>query len=120
MAHQRKVVRDFPGKRWANLALRGVHLVGVVLFGAALLNNTDPQPGALILLISGLLMFAIDVWATPPLLREVAGVGIFIKLALLVVANLQPTLAVAVFWLILALSTLISHAPAAIRHRQLF
>ena len=120
MAHQRKTVRDFPGKRWANLALRGLHLLGVVLFGGALLYNGDPQGGALILLLSGLLMFAIDLWATPPLIREVAGVGVIVKLALLLAANLRPELALAVFWLILALSTVISHAPAAVRHHQLF
>ncbi len=120
MAHQRKSVRDFPGKRWANLALRGIHLLGVVLFGAALLYNGDPQAGAQILLVSGLLMFAIDLWASPSLIREVAGVGILVKLALILLANLLPELALAVFWLILALSTLISHAPAALRHRQLF
>ena len=120
MAHQRKTVRDFPGKRWANLALRGIHLIGVVLFGAALLNHGNPLAGAQILLLSGLLMFAIDLWATPPLIREVAGLGVIVKLALLLLANLRPDLALAVFWLILALSTVISHAPAALRHRQLF
>jgi hypothetical protein len=33
---------------------------------------------------------------------------------------LQPSLAINIFWLILVISTLLSHAPGALRHRQLF
>lgn len=120
MARQRQEVRDFPGKRWLNLAARTAHLAGVVLFGAALLGAGNIQTGAGILFFSGLLMFAIDLWATPSLIREVAGFGIIVKLALIGIAGTQPETALAVFWIVLVLSTVISHASGAFRHRRLF
>ena len=33
--------RDFPGRRWLLVALRSLHLVGVVLVGSALLTGQD-------------------------------------------------------------------------------
>ena len=120
MARQRSNVRDFPGKRWLNLGLRTVHIAGIVLLGAALLGGTDTSHGALITFISGLGMFASDTWANPLQLREVAGFGVLVKLGLVAWMALQPAVAIPVFWLILVISTLLSHAPGALRHRQLF
>jgi hypothetical protein len=120
MARQRDNVRDFAGKRWLNLGLRTLHIAGIVLLGAALLNGTDASLGAIITFASGLGMFASDTWANPLQLREVAGFGVLVKLGLVAWMALQPTLAVNIFWLILVISTLLSHAPGALRHRQLF
>ena len=120
MSRQHQQIRDFPGKRWINLAARTAHLAGVVLFGAALLGAGNIQTGAGILFVSGLLMFAIDLWATPALIREVAGFGIIVKLALVGLAGTRPETALAVFWIVLVLSTVISHASGTFRHRRLF
>ena len=120
MTRQRGNVRDFPGKRWLNLALRSVHIAGIVLLGAALLGGTDSSLGAIITFASGFGMFASDSWANPTQLREVAGFGVLVKLALIAWMALQPALAIPIFWLILLISTLLSHAPGALRHRQLF
>ena len=120
MARQRDNVRDFAGKRWLNLGLRTLHIAGIVLLGAALLNGTDASLGAIITFASGLGMFASDTWANPLQLREVAGFGVLVKLGMVAWMALQPTLAVNIFWLILVISTLLSHAPGALRHRQLF
>ena len=35
--------RDFPGRRWLSISLRSLHLVGVVLLGAALLGYVAGQ-----------------------------------------------------------------------------
>lgn len=120
MPRQRTAIRDFPGKRWFNLALRTVHLGGLVLLGASLLGAGHTGPGAAIALVSGLLMFAIDTWANPAHLREVAGFGILVKLLLVGLMAWQPGWALPLFWLVLVISTLLSHAPGAFRHRQLF
>ena len=120
MPRQRAAIRDFPGKRWLNLALRTIHLGGLVLLGASLLGASHTGLGAAITLVSGLLMFATDTWANPGQLREVAGFGILVKLLLVGLMAWQPGWALAIFWLVLALSTLLSHAPGALRHRQLF
>lgn len=120
MPRQRTAIRDFPGKRWLNLALRTLHLGGLVLLGASLLGAGHTGLGATITFISGLLMFATDTWANPAQLREVAGFGILVKLLLVGLMAWQPGWALTLFWLVLALSTLLSHAPGAFRHKQLF
>lgn len=120
MPRQRDQIRDFPGKRWVNLALRALHLVGLVLLGSALLGAGSVSSGAALTLASGGAMFAIDTWANPTHLRETAGFGILLKLALVGLMALQPAWALAIFWLVLAVSTLLSHAPGNFRHRRLF
>ncbi|PKO87301.1 MAG: hypothetical protein CVU16_15960 [Betaproteobacteria bacterium HGW-Betaproteobacteria-10] len=120
MPRQRDKIRDFPGKRWFNLALRTVHLAGLILLGAALLGVGNINSGGAVVFVSGLAMFIIDTWANPAHLREIAGFGVLLKLALVGLMTLAPTWALSIFWFVLALSTLLSHAPANFRHRKLF
>lgn len=120
MARPRDNIRDFPGKRWLNLSLRTVHIGGLVLLGAALLGNAGAQASAMVVVASGLGMFAIDTWANPAHLRETAGFGVLVKLLLVALMALQPGWALPLFWLVLVISTILSHAPAHFRHRQLF
>lgn len=120
MLKHRDDVRDFPGRRWLNLSLRALHLSGIVLLGAALLGTGEVRTAAWLTLVSGLAMFAGDAWANPAHLREVAGFGVLAKLALVAVMAAHPSSALAMFWAILVLSTLLSHAPGALRHRRLF
>lgn len=120
MPRQRDNVRDFPGRRWFNLSLRTAHLGGIVLLGAALLGAGDLAIGAWLTLLSGLGMFAGDAWANPAHVREVAGFGVLVKLCLVAVMALYPPAALPLFWTILVISTLLSHAPGNLRHRRLF
>ena len=120
MLKHRDEVRDSPGRRWLNLSLRTVHLAGIVLLGAALLGAGEAGTAAWLTLISGLAMFAGDAWANPAHLREVAGFGVLAKLGLVALMVAHPASALPVFWAILVLSTLLSHAPGALRHRRLF
>lgn len=115
MLKHRDDVRDFPGRGWFNLSLRAVHLSGIVLLGAG-----EVRTAAWLTLISGFAMFAGDAWVNPAHLREVAGCGVLAKLALVAVMAAHPPLALPMFWAILVLSTLLSHAPGALRRRQLF
>lgn len=120
MPRPRENVRDFPGKRWLNVALRTLHLIGLVLLGAGLLDNGEIGTGALITFVSGFGMFAIDTWANPAQLREIAGFGVLVKLLLVALMAWQTAYAALIFWLILIISTLLSHAPGAFRHHRLF
>lgn len=120
MPRPRDNVRDFPGRRWLNLGLRTIHLAGIVLLGAALLGTGGITTGAWLTLLSGVGMFAGDAWANPAHLREVAGLGVVVKLALVAVMAVYPPIALPVFWIILVISTLLSHAPGAVRHERLF
>ena len=58
--------------------------------------------------------------ANPAHLREVAGFGVLVKLLLVGLMALQPAWGLAIFWMLLGLSTLLSHAPGNFRHRKLF
>jgi hypothetical protein len=120
MSPQRDNVRDFPGRRWLNLSLRTAHLAGIVLLGAALLGAGGITTGAWLTLLSGICMFAGDAWANPAHAREVAGFGVLVKLALVAAMALYPPVALPLFWSILVISTLLSHAPGSLRHRRLF
>ena len=119
MPRPRDNVRDFPGRRWLNLSLRTIHLGGIVLLGAALLGAGEIAPGAWLTLLSGLGMFAGDAWANPAHLREVAGVGVLLKLLMVAAMAVQPGWALALSWATLAISALLSHAPGALRHHKL-
>lgn len=120
MPRPRDNLRDFPGRRWLNLSLRTAHIAGIVLLGAALLGAGELPLGAWLTFISGLGMFAGDAWANPAHVREVAGLGVLVKLALVAVMALYPPASLPLFWTILVVSTLLSHAPGNLRHRRLF
>ncbi len=120
MPRSRDNVRDFPGRRWLNLSLRTVHLAAIVLLGAALLGGGDISTGAWLTLLSGLGMFAGDAWSNPGHVREIAGCGVVLKLLLVALMVFLPALALPLFWAILVLSALLSHAPGALRHKRLF
>lgn len=112
--------RDFPGRRWLSIMLRALHLVGVVLLGAALLGAGDREAAGTLVLASGLLLFALDLWSQPDHLGELA--GLFVVLKLLLVAGLLvfPGAAVPLFWSLVVASALVSHAPGSFRHIRPF
>ncbi len=114
--------RDFPGRRWLVVALRAAHLAGVVGVGAGLLALPGGPAGGYVWLMvaSGVAMAALDAWSNPVWLRELAGLSLLLKFALLgwfVVADegAQRLL----FWAILVFSVIFAHAPASFRHRRL-
>lgn len=112
--------RDFPGRRWLLVALRSLHLVGVVLVGSALLSGHDEyrSGAAALMLVTGLGLYGIEVWSKPRHAIELA--GLFIPLKLLGVAAMivLPQFAAGIFWLLLIASSVVSHAPAHFRHQR--
>jgi len=116
-----KGYRDFPGRRWLIVALRAVHLVGLVGVGAALLAGQplNGTPFLLALVGSGVAMLLLDLWAAPGYLAEVAGTAVLVKLALLAWFVLDTWHRLPLFWLVLVLSATIAHAPAWVRHHRL-
>jgi len=120
MPSQNDQIRVFPCQRWLNIALRTAHVTGVVLLGAALMNELPLNSGVYLTFVSGAGMFLIDCWSKPDQLRETAGAGVCVKLILVALMTLRPAWAMGLFWLILAISMVLSHAPGAFRHRRLF
>lgn len=110
--------RDPPLRRWLNVACRCVHVVGIILLGAALLAGTSSMAGGVLTLASGLGMLALDTWRKPAHLAEVSGIGVLAKLPVVALMILIPAASLALFWSIVVVSMLLSHAPAVFRHRR--
>jgi hypothetical protein len=112
--------KELRWRRWLSIALRTLHIVGVVLAGIAFLGNGDHAvAGILLMLLSGFALFAFDLWQRPGLWREVAGAFIFVKLLAMLAMLLAPGIAALLFWLLLVTSSVVSHAPHGFRHRRI-
>jgi hypothetical protein len=110
--------RDFAGRRWLTVLLRGLHLVTVIALGAAAFGSPrfDQHTAGIAVLVTGLAIWSLDVWSKPQHLKQWAGLSMFIKLALVGLMLLVPTAYVPLFWLVVLWSALFSHAPASFRN----
>ena len=112
--------RSFPWGRWLNVALRSLHLAGVVLAGAAILGKGELSiAGIALMLLTGIGLYAIELWYHHGFWRELAGVFIVLKLIVLLAMVLVPGLAAPLFWLLLISSSVVSHAPRVFRHKRI-
>jgi hypothetical protein len=108
--------------RWLGIVMRALHLVAVVLLGAALLGAPRGVSQVWVgstLLATGALMFALEQWKTREHVFQLAGAGQVAKLALVAWMMLDPSRAVALLWLIVVWSAVFAHAPAGFRHMHL-
>jgi hypothetical protein len=111
----------FPLLRWLNVALRGLHLVAVIMLGAALLGApVAGGPAALGVAATGFAMLAIDTWSKPNHLLEVSGIAVLVKLAFVSWMALDTSPRLILFWIIVAASAVFAHAPARFRHAVVF
>lgn len=103
-------------RRWLGIGLRAAHLAGVVLLGASLLGAPVGTAGAALTLASGLALLASELADRRVVLTELAGAVVLLKLALVAAMLAWPVAALPLFWGLLALSALVSHAPKGLRH----
>jgi hypothetical protein len=103
-------------RRWLGIVLRMAHLAGVVGLGAALLGAPVGHGGAWLTLASGLGLFASELVDGRISLRELAGAVVLAKLAVVAAILAWPAAAMPLFWLLLAVSAIVSHAPKGLRH----
>ena len=114
------VVRDFSGRRWLSVFLRGAHLISVISFSASILGSSHAPHGYAgnAVVITGVLIMLLDVWHRPSHLIEGAGLSMLLKLALLAGMLVLPELREALFWVIVGWSAFFSHAPARFRNAR--
>ncbi len=109
--------RYFPGQRWISVVLRTMHLACVVLIAAPLLRSGDYNDNAGVLLLgTGLALFALELWSDPGHWRDLAGVIVIVKLALVMTMVSVPAYGIPIFWTLMIVSCTISHAPRRCRH----
>lgn len=107
----------FEGERWLSIALRSLHLAAVVWLGAAVLGGHGLTRGpALAVLGSGVPMLLLDLRAGRIALGELAGAVVLLKLAMMGWMALDPAQSTWIFWSLLIVSSLSSHAPKGFRH----
>ncbi len=120
---QRLDARPLPRSwRWFGIALRALHLIAVVLLGAALLGAPPRLPAPLVggvLLATGALLFALEQWKTREHVFQLAGAGQIAKLAFVAWMTLDASRATTLFWLVIVWSAVFAHAPASFRHTHL-
>ena len=111
--------RTFPGRRWLMTALRSAHLVGVGGIGGVFLYEGPREvwfPFLDITVVSGILMMALDLWSSRYWLVEIRGVAIVVKVLLLGLARVADEFVAEAFILVIVISAVSAHAPAAVRY----
>lgn len=113
--------RDFAGRVALIALLRVVHVVGVVGVGATLMaGRTAVQAGVYfsLLVVSGAAIALLDRWSNRSFFRQVSGLALLLKAALLAGLVTAAAFGEAAFWSFLVFSVAIAHAPGRVRHRR--
>lgn len=113
--------RDFPGRVALIGLLRIGHVAGVVGVGAAVLRG-DAAVGifVLMLIVSGAGIALLDRWSNGAYLKQVSGLAVLLKAALLAALAAFGAFGAPAFWALLIFSVAIAHAPGRVRHRKIF
>jgi len=116
--------RFFRGQRWLNIALRSLHILGVVGMGAGFLTRQPPDDNFRLYLVmtlaTGLGMTLVDAWSNRQWLAQLSGQTVLLKLLLLGLIPLWPDAREVLFVTVILISAVVSHAPARIRHKHIF
>jgi hypothetical protein len=104
-------------RRWLGITLRAAHIATVTLLGAAVLGAPLALPhAAASVLASGVALLAIDTLDARLRWNELAGAVSVAKLALVGWMAIDPARAALLFWVVLIVSAISSHAPRRWRH----
>lgn len=116
MAQSGRTGKAAEWRRWLGIGLRALHLAGVALLAAQLHGAPGAAAGGWLTLSSGLALLAAERADGRVFLDELAGAWVLLKLALVAAGLAWPAAALALFWLTLAVSAVLSHAPRDLRH----
>lgn len=115
--------RRVPGKRYLNMALRCLHLVGIAGLAGHFLYRLPPEQWLGFLWLgfgAGLAMVLIELYGDGVWLLQLRGQAILLKLLLLGLVIPWPGLMAPVFVLIILISGFFAHAPGRIRYYSLY
>lgn len=115
--------RVFPFRRGVRIALRTAHiLTSGVLLGGYIFNQpvTVLEPWLWSAVITGLLLFAVDLSATLAVLFELHAVAVIAKILLLPLVFVFWDHRVSLMIIILVIGGISSHMPSRFRHKLIF
>jgi hypothetical protein len=110
--------RLFPGQRWLNITLRGLHLVGIAgVAGGFLFDLPEAQWTlyGMLAIATGASLAALYIWTDAGWLVMLKGQAVMAKLALLALALASPAWRAEIFMLVILLSAFFAHAPDRVR-----
>jgi hypothetical protein len=114
--------RNFKNKRWLEISIRTIHLIGIAGAGGAYLYQTPHEvwpPYQNILMVSGFLLVLLEIWTNAIWIIQIRGIAVLIKLLLLFfipfVQGWEPHIIITV----IIISGIISHAPGDVRYYSL-
>ena len=116
-------LRQFPGQRWARIAVRTWHLgsMGFLLGGAALGQPLGDQPAAMWnTLFSGAVFVALELYASCLWFLQLKGLAVIIKLAFFGAAALLEGDAMPFLLAALVVGGISSHMPGKYRYYSLW
>lgn len=115
--------RGFPGMRWVNISLRTLHLIGIAGLGGAYLYAVPQelwQPYLWLTLSSGIGLVCVSLYSSAIWLLQLRGQLILFKLILLGLILQWPALNWGVGMMVIAISSVIAHAPGNLRYYSLW
>ena len=111
--------RGFIGKRWLDIILRTIHLLGLLGIAGGVLFAADKSlwfPYFLSTVLSGLAMISLSIWPNGKWLLQNRGLAIMVKFLLLFLLPFLPNYELHILVLIVIISGISSHAPARFRY----
>jgi len=111
--------RGFIGKRWLDIILRTIHLLGLLGIAGGVLFAADKSlwfPYFLSTILSGLAMISLSIWSNGKWLLQNRGLAIMVKFLLLFLLPFLPNYEFHILVLIVIISGISSHAPARFRY----
>jgi hypothetical protein len=115
--------RSFKGKRWANIALRTMHLIGIAGVGGGFLYQSPSEvwlPYLILSVASGFGIMCLDIWSNGIWFVQLRGIAILIKLILLLSVPFLKGYAGYALVIAIIISGVIAHAPGDVRYYSIF
>ncbi len=115
--------RTFPGRRWANITFRTLHLIGVSGLGGGFLYGVSEDlclPFWELSVASGLALILLDLWTSAIWLIQLRGLAILLKIILLVCIPMSNEHGIILLVAIIVISSVVAHAPGDVRYYSIF
>lgn len=111
--------RGFSGKRWLDIILRAIHLMGLLGISGGLIFNAEKSlwyPYFLATILSGFAMVLLSLWSHGRWILQNRGLAIIIKLFIFALLPAFPGYEQYILLTIVLISAVSSHAPAKFRY----
>jgi len=115
--------RSFYGKRWLDIALRTLHLLGLLGVSGGIIFHAEQalwQPYLLTTILSGSSMVLLSLWTNGRWLLQNRGLTIIVKIIILSILPVFPGYELYLLFSMVIISGFSSHAPGRFRYYSPF